>query len=77
LLKKTPLEDQHRALGAKLGEFAGWSMPIEYEGTLSEHKAVREAAGIFDLTHLGKVEVHGPGALGWLQSVVTNDLGKI
>ena len=64
-------------LGAKLGEFAGWLMPIEYEGTLSEHGAVREAAGIFDLTHLGKVEVHGPGALGWLQRVVTNDLGKI
>jgi aminomethyltransferase len=77
LLKRSPLEDQHRALGGKLGEFAGWSMPIEYEGTLSEHKAVREAMGIFDLTHLGKVEVHGPDALGWLQSVVTNDLGKI
>src|SRR5688500_16260791 len=52
-------------------------MPIEYEGTLSEHKAVRTAAGIFDLTHLGKVEVHGPGAFDWLQKVVTNDLGKI
>jgi glycine cleavage system T protein (aminomethyltransferase) len=52
-------------------------MPIEYEGTLSEHRAVREAAGIFDLTHLGKVEVHGPGAFEWLQRVITNDLGKI
>ena len=77
MLRKTPLDDQHRALGAKLGEFAGWSMPIEYQGTLSEHRAVRQAAGIFDLTHLGKVEVHGPGALGWLQQVVTNDLGRI
>ena len=77
MLKKTPLEDQHRALGAKLGEFASWLMPIEYQGTLSEHRAVREAAGIFDLTHLGKVEVHGPAALEWLQRVVTNDLGKI
>ena len=77
MLNRTPLEDEHRALGAKLGAFAGWNMPIEYDGTLSEHRAVREAAGIFDLTHLGKVEVHGPGALGWLQRVVTNDLGKI
>jgi aminomethyltransferase len=77
MVKRTPLEDQHRALGAKLGEFAGWSMPIEYEGTISEHKAVREAAGMFDVSHLGKVEVHGPGAFGWLQRVVTNDLGKI
>lgn len=77
MLQRTPLEDEHLALGAKLGEFAGWSMPIEYEGTLSEHRAVREAAGIFDLTHLGKVDVYGPGALEWLQRVVTNDLGKI
>ncbi len=77
MLKRTPLEDEHRALGAKLGAFAGWNMPIEYEGTLSEHRAVREAAGIFDLTHLGKVEVHGPGAFDWLQRVLTNDLRKI
>lgn len=77
MLKTSPLEEQHRELGAKLGEFAGWSMPIEYEGTLSEHRAVREAAGMFDLTHLGKVEVHGPGALDLLQRVLTNDLGKI
>lgn len=77
MLKTTPLEEEHRALGAKLGAFAGWNMPIEYEGTLSEHRAVREAAGIFDLTHLGKVEVHGPGAFDWLQRVVTNDLRKI
>ena len=76
-MKSTPLEAEHRALGAKLGEFAGWSMPIEYEGTLSEHTAVREAAGMFDVSHLGKVEVHGPGALDWLQKVVTNDLSKI
>jgi aminomethyltransferase len=77
LLNRTPLEDTHRALGAKLGAFAGWNMPIEYEGTLSEHKAVREAAGMFDVSHLGKVEVHGSGAFDWLQKVVTNDLGKI
>jgi aminomethyltransferase len=75
-LKHTPLEDVHRRLGAKLGPFAGWLMPIEYEGALAEHRAVRERVGLFDLTHLGKVDVTGPGALGMLQRVVTNDLSK-
>jgi aminomethyltransferase len=73
-LKHTPLEGEHRSLGAKLGPFAGWLMPIEYEGALAEHRAVRERVGLFDLTHLGKVEVVGPGALGLLQGVITNDL---
>ena len=59
-----------------MGPFAGWLMPIEYEGALAEHRAVRERVGLFDLTHLGKVEVTGPGALGMLQRVVTNDLSK-
>ena len=60
--------------GREDGPFAGWLMPIEYEGALAEHEAVRERVGLFDLTHLGKVEVTGPGALGMLQRVVTNDL---
>lgn len=75
-LRHSPLEGEHEALGAKLGPFAGWHMPIEYEGPLKEHKAVRERVGLFDLTHLGKVEVVGPGALGMLQRVVSNDLTK-
>jgi len=75
-LKHTPLEPEHRRLGAKLAPFAGWLMPIEYEGALAEHRAVRERVGLFDLTHLGKVDVTGPGALGMLQRVVTNDLSK-
>ena len=75
-LRRTPLEGEHRALGAKLGPFAGWLMPIEYEGTLSEHRAVRERVGLFDLTHLGKVDVVGPGGLALLQHVLTNDLSK-
>jgi glycine cleavage system T protein (aminomethyltransferase) len=75
-LKHTPLEALHRSLGAKLGPFAGWNMPIEYAGPLKEHEAVRERVGLFDLTHLGKVEVTGPGALGMLQGVVSNDLRK-
>jgi aminomethyltransferase len=76
-LKRTTLEARHRALGAKLGPFAGWLMPIEYEGALAEHRAVRRHVGLFDLTHLGKVEVAGPGALGMLQTMVTNDLARI
>lgn len=76
-LQRTPLEQEHEALGAKMGEFAGWSMPIEYEGTLAEHRAVREAVGAFDLTHLGKIDVQGAGAQAWLQRVLTNDLEKV
>ena len=75
-LKRTPLEAEHIRKGAKMGPFAGWLMPIEYAGTLKEHAAVREHVGLFDLTHLGKVEVSGPGAHGMLQRVVTNDLSK-
>jgi aminomethyltransferase len=76
-LKRTPLEEEHRALGAKLGPFAGWLMPIEYEGTLSEHRAVRDRVGIFDLMHLGKVVVEGAPALEVLQRTVTNDVSKV
>lgn len=76
-LRRSPLEPIHRRLGAKLGSFAGWEMPIEYAGTLSEHRAVREAVGVFDLTHLGKVEVHGPGARDALQHALCNDLDKL
>jgi aminomethyltransferase len=76
-LNRTPLEEEHRALGAKLGEFAGWAMPIEYEGTLAEHRAVRESVGMFDLTHLGKIDVEGRGAFDWLQSVLTGDLSRV
>ena len=75
-LQHTPLEAEHRALGAKLGPFGGWLMPIEYAGALTEHEAVRERVGLFDLTHLGKVDVQGPGALGLLQRVVTNDVSR-
>src|SRR3990172_8974127 len=72
-----PLEDLHRGLGAKLGPFGGWLMPIEHAGTLSEHRAVRERAGLFDLSHLGKLDVVGPGAFDALQRLLTNDLRKV
>lgn len=76
-LRHSPLEDRHRELGAKLGPFGGWLMPIEYEGVLAEHEAVRERVGLFDLTHLGKVDVRGPGGLGALQAVLSNDVAGL
>ena len=76
-LLRTPLEGVHRDLGAKIGPFAGWAMPIEYEGTVSEHLAVRERVGLFDLSHLGKVDVTGPGTLPLLQQTLTNDHSKL
>lgn len=76
-LKQTPLEREHRELGAHMGAFAGWMMPIEYRGTLAEHQAVRERVGLFDLTHLGKIMVEGPGAFDLLQRAMPNDLAKV
>lgn len=76
-LRHSPLEDVHRVLGAKLGPFGGWLMPIEYQGVLSEHRAVRERVGLFDLSHLGKVDVVGPAAFGALQGLLSNDLAKV
>ncbi|TCI99714.1 glycine cleavage system aminomethyltransferase GcvT [Aeromicrobium sp. IC_218] len=75
----SPLHDRHLALGAKLAEFGGWSMPLEYAGggVLAEHKAVREAVGLFDVSHLGKALVRGTGALGFLNACLTNDLQRI
>ncbi|WP_433507241.1 glycine cleavage system aminomethyltransferase GcvT [Pseudonocardia halophobica] len=73
-----PLHDRHVALGATLGAFGGWSMPIAYPaGTVAEHTAVREAVGIFDVSHLGKLLVRGPGAADFVNSCLTADLGKI
>jgi aminomethyltransferase len=74
----SPLDERHRALGAKLVEFGGWDMPIQYAtGTLAEHRACRTDAAVFDVSHLGTVRVAGPGALDRLQAALTNDLGKI
>jgi aminomethyltransferase len=76
-LHRSPLDAVHRRLGAKMGAFAGWDMPIEYQGTLSEHQAVRERVGVFDLSHLGKVEVRGDGAHDTLQRALANDLDRL
>jgi aminomethyltransferase len=76
-LRRSPLEPEHRVLGARMAPFAGWLMPIEYAGTLAEHRAVREAVGVFDLTHLGKVAVAGAGAADLLQRTMPNDISKV
>jgi aminomethyltransferase len=77
-LRTSPLDDRHRALGAKLASFGGWEMPIQYpSGTLAEHRACRTGAAAFDVSHLGTVRVTGAGAFDRLQSTLTADLGKI
>ena len=80
-LLRSPLHDRHVALGAKLADFGGWQMPIEYTasggGVLKEHTAVREAVGVFDVSHLGKARVRGTGAADFLNAALTNDLDRI
>jgi aminomethyltransferase len=78
-LRTSPLHDRHVALGAKFAEFGGWSMPLEYAGSgvIKEHTAVRDAVGIFDVSHLGKALVHGPGAADLVNATLSNDLAKI
>ncbi len=76
-LKQTALLDRHKALGARIVPFAGWEMPVQYEGILAEHRAVRTAAGLFDLGHMGQVEITGPDALPFLQYTTTNDVASL
>jgi len=76
-LKRTPLRDFHAEHGARLVDFAGWEMPVQYRSILEEHKAVRRAAGLFDVSHMGEVDVQGPGARAFLDSLVTNDVAKL
>ncbi|HNP58657.1 glycine cleavage system aminomethyltransferase GcvT [Gordonia sp. UBA7599] len=72
-----PLTEQHRELGATFAAFGGWNMPVSYSGTVAEHNAVRNAVGIFDVSHLGKALVAGPGAAQFCNATLSNDLGKI
>ncbi|MCW2761657.1 MAG: glycine cleavage system protein [Marmoricola sp.] len=77
-LTQSPLHDRHVAAGAKLAEFGGWQMPLEYPtGVLKEHAAVRESVGVFDVSHLGKIVVRGEGAVAHLNACLTNDFGRI
>jgi glycine hydroxymethyltransferase len=76
-LKRTALYDLHTELGAKMVPFAGWEMPVWYSSVLEEHRAVRESAGLFDVSHMGVYSVDGPGAVAFLDSVVTNDVSAL
>jgi len=76
-LKRTPLYEQHLALGARLVEFGGWEMPVQYSSILEEHRAVRTRAGLFDVSHMGEFKVEGKDALAFLQNLVPNDVGRL
>jgi aminomethyltransferase len=76
-LRRTPLHDRHVALGARMVPFAGWEMPVQYEGVIQEHKAVRNDAGVFDVSHMGELEVEGPTARDLLQATLSNDVDKL
>jgi len=76
-LRRTPLHDRHVALGARMVPFAGWEMPVQYAGVIQEHRAVRTDAGVFDVSHMGELEVEGPTARDLLQATLSNDIDKL
>ena len=76
-MKMTPLNQVHKDLGARMVEFGGWEMPVQYAGVIEEHLAVRQAAGLFDVSHMGEVEVTGHRALDFLQYLTTNDVSRL
>jgi aminomethyltransferase len=76
-MKTTPFTDKHIALGAKMHEFAGYNMPIEYSGITDEHMTVRNGVGVFDVSHMGEFWVKGPKALAFLQKVTSNDVSVL
>ncbi|HEX8183919.1 MAG TPA: glycine cleavage system aminomethyltransferase GcvT, partial [Blastocatellia bacterium] len=77
MLKRTPLYESHIQLGARMVDFVGWEMPVQYSGPIPEHMAVRQAAGLFDVSHMGEIEVTGDDALDLVQYVTTNDASKL
>lgn len=76
-LKRTPLYEEHRAANAKLIDFGGWEMPVQYAGVLEEHQTVRTKVGLFDVSHMGEIEVRGQEATEFVQNLITNDAGKL
>ena len=76
-IKKTPLNQAHREAGARMVPFSGWDLPVQYTGVLDEHLAVRTRAGLFDVSHMGEVDVVGRGALDFLQHVTCNDVARL
>jgi aminomethyltransferase len=77
MLKRTPLFEIHQKLGGRLVEFGGWEMPVQYTSIMDEHQVVRKAAGLFDISHMGELMVNGPGAEGFLNHALTNDIRKL
>jgi len=77
MLKKTPLNAIHKQAGARMVDFGGWEMPVQYRGVIEEHLAVRNAAGLFDVSHMGEIKVSGPGALAFIQELATNDASTL
>lgn len=77
MLKRTHLYSIHQRLGARLVEFGGWEMPVHYSGIMEEHQAVRTAAGLFDISHMGEVRISGPGSRSFLNQLLTNDLNRL
>ncbi|MBN1614728.1 MAG: glycine cleavage system aminomethyltransferase GcvT, partial [Deltaproteobacteria bacterium] len=75
-MEKTPLYERHLALGAKMIDFGGWALPVQYRGILEEHRAVRNQAGLFDICHMGEIEIDGPGSFDLLQRVMTRNLAR-
>src|SRR6266567_7287707 len=76
-LQRTPLFDRHVALGARMVPFAGWEMPVQYDGVIPEHRAVRGDCGVFDVSHMGEIEVEGMHAPAVLQAALSNDISKL
>ena len=76
-LRKTPLNGLHRRLGAKMVDFGGWDMPVEYSGLIAEHMAVRTGVGVFDVSHMGDIQLRGPGSLGAVQHISMNDAARL
>src|SRR6266481_4566290 len=76
-VKSTALEQKHISLGAKMIEFAGYNMPVSYSGLNDEHATVRNAVGVFDVSHMGEFKIKGKGALGLIQKVTSNDASKL
>jgi aminomethyltransferase len=76
-LRRTPLHDRHVAAGGRMVPFAGWEMPVQYAGVIPEHMAVRNHAGVFDVSHMGQLEIRGPDTIGFVQRMLSNDIDKI
>src|SRR5512147_1905696 len=76
-LKRTPLNELEKSLNGKMVDFGGWELPVQYSGILEEHEAVRTRAGLFDVSHMGEIDVKGPQALDFLQKLTCNDVSKL